>query len=172
MNDAEFTPLAIAVLTVSDSRTEADDASGRTLVERLTAAGHHLAARAIVTDDIYRIRAVVSGWIADPAVNIVLITGGTGMTGRDSTPEAIRPLLDKEIDGFGELFRMLSWEEIGASTLQSRALGGLANATFIFCLPGSTGACRTGWDRILQVQLDARTRPCNLVDLLPRLRER
>lgn len=172
MNDAEFTPLAIAVLTVSDSRTEADDASGRTLVERLTAAGHHLAARAIVTDDIYRIRAVVSGWIADPAVNIVLITGGTGMTGRDSTPEAIRPLLDKEIDGFGELFRMLSWEEIGASTLQSRALGGLANATFIFCLPGSTGACRTGWDRILQVQLDARTRPCNLVELLPRLRER
>lgn len=172
MNDAEFTPLAIAVLTVSDSRSEADDASGRTLIERLTTAGHHLAARAIVTDDIYRIRAVVSGWIADPAVNIVLITGGTGMTGRDSTPEAIRPLLDKEIDGFGELFRMLSWEEIGASTLQSRALGGLANATFIFCLPGSTGACRTGWDRILQVQLDARTRPCNLVDLLPRLRER
>ena len=172
MNDAEFSPLAIAVLTVSDSRTEADDASGRTLVERLTAAGHHLAARAIVPDDIYRIRAVVSGWIADPAINIVLITGGTGMTGRDSTPEAIRPLLDKEIDGFGELFRMLSWEEIGASTLQSRALGGLANATFIFCLPGSTGACRTGWDRILQVQLDARTRPCNLVDLLPRLRER
>ena len=172
MNDAEFTPLAIAVLTVSDSRTEADDASGRTLVERLTAAGHQLAARAIVPDDIYRIRAVVSGWIADPAVQIVLITGGTGMTGRDSTPEAIRPLLDKEIDGFGELFRMLSWEEIGASTLQSRALGGLANATFFFCLPGSTGACRTGWDRILQVQLDARTRPCNLVDLLPRLRER
>ncbi|NJM11892.1 MAG: molybdenum cofactor biosynthesis protein B [Synechococcaceae cyanobacterium SM1_2_3] len=172
MNDAEFTPLAIAVLTVSDSRSEADDASGRTLVERLTTAGHRLAARAIVPDDIYRIRAVVSGWIADPAVNIVLITGGTGMTGRDSTPEAIRPLLDKEIDGFGELFRMLSWEEIGASTLQSRALGGLANATFIFCLPGSTGACRTGWDRILQVQLDARTRPCNLVDLLPRLRER
>ena len=172
MNDAEFTPLAIAVLTVSDSRTEADDASGLTLVERLTTAGHHLAARAIVPDDIYRIRAVVSGWIADPAVNIVLITGGTGMTGRDSTPEAIRPLLDKEIDGFGELFRMLSWEEIGASTLQSRALGGLANATFIFCLPCPTGACRTGWDRILQVQLDARTRPCNLVDLLPRLRER
>ncbi len=172
MNDTEFTPLAIAVLTVSDSRTEADDASGQTLVERLTTAGHRLAARAIVPDDIYRIRAVVSSWIADPAVNVILITGGTGMTGRDSTPEAIRPLLDKEIDGFGELFRMLSWEEIGASTLQSRAVGGLANATFIFCLPGSTGACRTGWDRILQMQLDARTRPCNLVDLLPRLRER
>ncbi|CDH45527.1 molybdenum cofactor biosynthesis protein B [Candidatus Contendibacter odensensis] len=172
MSNAEFLPLAIAVLTVSDSRTEADDASGQTLVERLTAAGHQLADRAIIPDDIYRIRAVVSGWIADPAIHVILMTGGTGMTGRDSTPEAIRPLLDKEIDGFGELFRMLSWEEIGASTLQSRTLGGLANATFIFCLPGSTGACRTGWDRILQVQLDARTRPCNLVDLLPRLRDR
>ena len=172
MSEPEFLPLAIAVLTVSDTRTLADDASGQTLVERLTAAGHRLADRAIVPDDIYRIRAVVSGWIADPAVQVVLITGGTGMTGRDSTPEAIRPLLDKAIDGFGELFRMLSWEEIGASTLQSRALGGLANATFIFCLPGSTGACRTGWDRILQVQLDARTQPCNLVELLPRLRER
>ncbi|MDG4549292.1 MAG: molybdenum cofactor biosynthesis protein B [Candidatus Contendobacter sp.] len=168
----EFLPLMIAVLTVSDTRTLADDASGQTLMERLTAAGHRLVDRALVPDDVYRIRAVVSTWIADPAVQIVLITGGTGMTGRDSTPEAIRPLLDKEIVGFGELFRMLSWEEIGASTLQSRALGGLANATFIFCLPGSTGACRTGWDRILQPQLDARTRPCNLVELLPRLRER
>jgi molybdenum cofactor biosynthesis protein B len=171
MSEREFLPLAIAVLTVSDTRTEADDASGRTLVERLTAAGHRLADRAIVPDDIYRIRAVVSAWIADPGVRVVLITGGTGMTGRDSTPEAIRPLLDKEITGFGELFRMLSWDEIGASTLQSRALGGLANATYIFCLPGSTGACRTGWDRILQAQLDARTQPCNLVELLPRLRE-
>ena len=169
--EREFAPLAIAVLTVSDSRTFTDDASGQILVERLTTAGHQLAARDIVPDDVYRIRAVVSGWIADPAIQVVLITGGTGMTGRDSTPEAIRPLLDKEITGFGELFRMLSWEEIGASTLQSRALGGLANATFIFCLPGSTGACRTGWDRILQMQLDARTRPCNLVELLPRLRE-
>ncbi|MCC9002227.1 MAG: molybdenum cofactor biosynthesis protein B, partial [Candidatus Competibacter sp.] len=145
MNKREFLPLAIAVLTVSDTRTEDDDTSGRILVERLTAAGHRLADRAIVPDNIYRIRAVVSGWIADPAVAVVLITGGTGMTGRDSTPEAVRPLLDKEITGFGELFRMLSWEEIGASTLQSRALGGLANATFVFCLPGSTGACRTGW---------------------------
>jgi len=172
MSEREFLPLAIAVLTVSDSRTVADDASGQILIERLTAAGHRLAQRAIVPDDIYRIRAVVSAWIADPAVGAVLITGGTGLTGRDSTPEAIRPLLDKEIAGFGELFRMLSWEEIGASTLQSRALGGLANATFIFCLPGSTGACRTAWDRILQVQLDARTQPCNLVELLPRLRER
>ncbi|MEI2781891.1 MAG: molybdenum cofactor biosynthesis protein B [Candidatus Competibacter sp.] len=172
MNEREFLPLAIAVLTVSDTRTEADDASGRALVERLTAAGHRLADRAIVPDDIYRVRAVVSGWIADPAVAVVLVTGGTGMTGRDSTPEAVRPLLDKEITGFGELFRMLSWEEIGAATLQSRALGGLANATFIFCLPGSTGACRTAWDRILQAQLDARTQPCNFVELLPRLRER
>ncbi|HRW66462.1 MAG TPA: molybdenum cofactor biosynthesis protein B [Candidatus Competibacter sp.] len=171
MNECKFLPLAMAVLTVSDTRTLADDASGQTLAERLTAAGHRLADRTIVPDDIYRIRAVVSGWIADPTVQAILITGGTGMTGRDSTPEAIRPLLDKEIDGFGELFRMLSWEEIGTSTLQSRALGGLANTTFIFCLPGSTGACRTGWDRILQAQLDARTRPCNLVELLPRLRE-
>ncbi|MBL8250641.1 MAG: molybdenum cofactor biosynthesis protein B [Candidatus Competibacter sp.] len=172
MNENGFLPLGIAVLTVSDTRTEADDGSGRTLVERLTASGHRLAARAIVPDDIYRVRAVVSAWIAEPEVAVVLATGGTGMTGRDSTPEAVRPLLDKEITGFGELFRLLSWEEIGASTLQSRALGGLANATFIFCLPGSTGACRTAWDRILHPQLDARTRPCNFVELLPRLRER
>ena len=172
MNEREFQPLAIAVLTVSDTRTLADDASGQTLVERLTGAGHQLAERAIVPDDIYQIRAVLSRWIADPAVQVVLTTGGTGMTGRDSTPEAVRPLFDKTIEGFGELFRMLSWEEIGTSTLQSRALGGLANGTFIFCLPGSTGACRTGWDRILQAQLDARTRPCNLLELLPRLQER
>jgi molybdenum cofactor biosynthesis protein B len=172
VNTIEFQPLNIAVLTVSDTRTLADDASGQTLVERLTGAGHQLAERAIVPDDIYQIRAILSRWIADPAVQVVLATGGTGMTGRDSTPEAVRPLLDKDIEGFGELFRMLSWEEIGTSTLQSRALGGLANATFIFCLPGSTGACRTGWDRILQAQLDARSRPCNLVELLPRLRER
>lgn len=171
VNTIEFQPLNIAVLTVSDTRTLADDASGQTLVERLTGAGHQLAERAIVPDDIYQIRAILSRWIADPAVQVVLATGGTGMTGRDSTPEAVRPLLDKDIEGFGELFRMLSWEEIGTSTLQSRALGGLANATFIFCLPGSTGACRTGWDRILQAQLDARSRPCNLVELLPRLRE-
>jgi molybdenum cofactor biosynthesis protein B len=171
VNTIEFQPLHIAVLTVSDTRTLADDASGQTLVERLTGAGHQLAERAIVPDDVYQIRAILSRWIADPAVQVVLATGGTGMTGRDSTPEAVRPLLDKHIEGFGELFRMLSWEEIGTSTLQSRALGGLANATFIFCLPGSTGACRTGWDRILQAQLDARSRPCNLVELLPRLRE-
>lgn len=172
MNEREFLPLAIAVLTVSDTRTEADDESGRTLVERLTAAGHRLAQRAIVPDNIYRIRAVLSGWIADPQIQVILTTGGTGVTGRDSTPEAVRPLFDKELDGFGELFRMLSWEEIGTATLQSRALGGLANATFIFCLPGSAGACRTGWDRILRTQLDIRTQPCNFVELLPRLRER
>ena len=172
MSATEFLPLTIAVLTVSDTRTEADDASGQTLVERLTATGHRLAEKAIVPDDVYQIRAILARWIADPAVQVVLTTGGTGMTGRDSTPEAVRPLLDKDIDGFGELFRVLSWEEIGTSTLQSRALAGLANATFIFCLPGSTGACRTGWDRILQAQLDARTRPCNLVELLPQLGER
>ncbi|MCP5159736.1 MAG: molybdenum cofactor biosynthesis protein B [Gammaproteobacteria bacterium] len=172
MSATEFLPLNITVLTVSDTRTEADDASGQALVERLAMAGHRLVEKAIVPDDIYQIRAILSRWIADPAVQIVLATGGTGMTGRDSTPEAVRPLLDKEIDGFGELFRWLSWEEIGTSTLQSRALGGLANGTFLFCLPGSTGACRTGWDRILQAQLDARTRPCNLVQLLPRLGER
>ena len=172
MGEREFLPLAIAVLTVSDTRTEADDVSGRTLAERLTAAGHRLAQRAIAPDNIYRIRAVVSGWIADPEIQVILTTGGTGVTGRDSTPEAIRPLFDKELEGFGELFRMLSWEEIGTATLQSRALAGLANATFIFCLPGSSGACRTGWDRILQTQLDVRTQPCNFVELLPRLRER
>lgn len=167
----DFRPLAIAVLTVSDSRSLEDDVSGQTLAERLTAAGHRLAARAIAPDDLYRIRALVAHWIAEPTIHAVLITGGTGLTGRDRTPEAVRPLLDREIEGFGELFRMLSWEEIGPSTLQSRALGGLANATFVFCLPGSPGACRTAWDRILLAQLDARTRPCNFVELLPRLAE-
>ncbi|MCB1777739.1 MAG: molybdenum cofactor biosynthesis protein B [Candidatus Competibacteraceae bacterium] len=171
MNATEFLSLNIAVLTVSDTRTEGNDASGRTLIERLTAAGHQLAEKAIVPDDVYQIRAILSRWIADSSVQIVLTTGGTGITGRDSTPEAVQPLLDKVIEGFGELFRQLSWEEIGTSTLQSRALAGLANGTFIFCLPGSTGACRTGWDRILQAQLDARTKPCNFIELLPRLRE-
>lgn len=172
MNECEFLSLGIAVLTVSDTRTEADDKSGQTLVERLQGAGHRLADRVIVPDDIYKIRAVVSAWIADPQVQVVIATGGTGLTGRDSTPEAVQPLLDKEITGFGELFRMISWDEIGASTLQSRAVGGLANGTFLFCLPGSTGACRTAWDRILRPQLDARTQPCNFVELMPRLGER
>ena len=159
-------PLAIAVLTISDTRTEATDRSGQSLVERLSATGHRLADRQIVPDDVYRIRAVVSGWIADPQIQVVLTTGGTGFTGRDSTPEAVKVLLDKEIEGFGELFRQLSWEEVGSSTVQSRCLGGLANATVVFCLPGSTGACRTGWDGILAEQLDSRHKPCNFANLV------
>lgn len=168
----EFRPLGIAVLTVSDTRTEETDKSGQLLAARITAAGHRLAARKIEKDDVYRVRAVVSAWIADPAINAVITTGGTGLTGRDSTPEALLPLFDKEIAGFGELFRYFSLEDIGTSTLQSRCLAGLANATFVFCLPGSTGACTTGWDRILVQQLDCRTRPCNFVELIPRLLER
>lgn len=167
-----FQPLNIAVLTVSDTRTTANDKSGDLLAGRITAAGHRLAARAIEKDDRYRIRAVVSAWIADPAIDAIVTTGGTGLTGRDGTPEAIVPLLDKEVQGFGELFRAFSLEDIGTSTLQSRALGGVANGTFVFCLPGSTGACATGWDRILAQQLDGRTRPCNFVELIPRLLEK
>ncbi|NJD06207.1 MAG: molybdenum cofactor biosynthesis protein B [Methylococcaceae bacterium] len=163
--------LDIAVLTVSDSRTLETDQSGRTLAERLQAEGHRLADRRIVADDIYRIRAVVSAWIADPAVQIVLITGGTGVTGRDGTPEAVSVLLDKTLEGFGEVFRAVSFQEIGTSTIQSRALAGVANGTYVFCLPGSTSACRTAWDRLLRDQLDSRTRPCNLAELLPRLKE-
>ena len=159
-------PLAIAVLTVSDTRTEETDRSGQTLASCLADAGHCLADKRIVPDDVYRIRAVVAEWIADPAVQVVLTTGGTGFTGRDSTPEAIRVLLDKEIEGFGELFRQLSWKEIGSSTVQSRCLGGLANATVIFCLPGSTGACRTAWNGILAEQLDSRHKPCNFANLV------
>lgn len=165
------TPLNIAVLTVSDSRSQTEDRSGDTLVERLEAAGHRLAERAIQPDDVYAIRAEVSRWIADPRIDVVLTTGGTGVTGRDGTPEAVEVLLDKAIEGFGELFRMLSYEEIGTSSLQSRALSGVANGTYIFVLPGSTGACRTAWDRIIQAQLDDRTMPCNLAMLMPRLKE-
>ncbi|MEE4383041.1 MAG: molybdenum cofactor biosynthesis protein B [Pseudomonadales bacterium] len=165
------TPLSIAVLTVSDSRTPAEDRSGDLLVERLTGAGHRLADRALEPDDRWRLRARVCAWIADPAVDVVLTTGGTGFTGRDTTPEALAPLFDKTIEGFGELFRHLSWQEIGTSTIQSRAVGGLAGGTLIFCLPGSTGACRTGWDGILASQLDVRHRPCNFVELVPRFRE-
>ncbi len=175
MSDAgarAFVPVGIAVLTVSDSRGPEQDNSGRVLVERLSAAGHRLAGRAILPDDIYRIRAQVSAWIADPAVQVVLTTGGTGLTGRDGTPEAVVPLLDKHIDGFGEVFRALSLDEIGASTIQSRAVAGVANGTYIFCLPGSSGACRTAWDKLIAPQLDYRTRPCNLVELMPRLLER
>lgn len=158
--------LNIAVLTLSDTRTLAEDRSGDTLVERLEAAGHQLLDRALIPDDIYQMRAVVSRWIADPEIQVILATGGTGFSGRDSTPEAIRPLLDTEIEGFGELFRQLSWAEIGSSTVQSRALGGLANRTAIFCLPGSTGACRTAWDKILLEQLDSTHKPCNFVGIL------
>lgn len=167
-----FRPLRLAILTVSDSRDEAGDTSGRLLRERAEAAGHEIVAREIVRDDVYQLRAVFSRWIADPEIEVILSTGGTGVTGRDSTPEAIAPLLDKQVEGFGELFRQVSFEEIGASTLQSRALGGLVNGTFVFCLPGSTGACRTAWERILQPQLDIRTRPCNFAQLIPRLLER
>ena len=168
---SEFLPLSLCVLTVSDSRTAANDTSGDYLCDALAAAGHKLHARAIGKDDRYALRAIVSNWIAEATVNGIIVTGGTGFTGRDSTPEAIRPLLDKEMPGFGEMFRVLSFEEIGTSTLQSRAFAGLANDKFIFCLPGSTSACKTAWEKLLRDQLDSRTRPCNLAGLLPRLRE-
>lgn len=164
----ELVPLGMAVLTVSDTRTPANDTSGDQLVQRLEEAGHRLLDRAIVRDDIYQLRAQVSAWIADIEVQVILMTGGTGFSHRDSTPEAIAPLFDKEIEGFGELFRQISYEEIGTSTIQSRALAGLANGTLIFCLPGSTGACRTGWDKVIAEQLDSRHRPCNFVEMLQR----
>jgi molybdenum cofactor biosynthesis protein B len=169
--EAQFVPLNIAVLTVSDTRTQETDTSGQLFVDRLQAAGHALAARVLLKDDLYRIRAQVAAWIADDSVQVVLITGGTGFTGRDSTPEALKPLFDKTIIGFGELFRQVSYEEIGASTIQSRAVGGIANATLIFALPGSGNAVRTGWEKILRHQLDSSFRPCNLVELIPRFRE-
>ena len=165
-SSGEFSPLNLAVLTVSDTRTQETDTSGQLLVDSASEAGHRVVDRQLQPDDIYHIRAVVSAWIAHPEVQVVLITGGTGFTGRDSTPEAIAPLLDKTVDGFGELFRHVSWEEIGTSTLQSRALAGLANRTLVVCMPGSTGACRTAWNRILREQLDSRTRPCNFVQHL------
>ncbi len=171
-NAREFKPLHIAVLTVSDTRTDADDKSGDALVKLLTEAGHVLAEKRIVPDDIYQIRAAASEWIADANINAVISTGGTGITGRDSTPEAISALFDKQIDGFGEVFRAVSFDEINTSTIQSRAVAGVANATFIFCLPGSTGACRTGWGKLISHQLDYRTRPCNLVELMPRVLEK
>jgi molybdenum cofactor biosynthesis protein B len=169
--ERDFIPLSLCVLTVSDSRTPADDTSGDWLVAALDEAGHRLHARALLPDDRYRLRATVSQWIADDAVDGILVTGGTGFTGRDSTPEALLPLLDKQMPGFGELFRALSFEEIGTSSLQSRAFAGLANGTFLFALPGSTSACRTAWERIIRAQLDARTKPCNLATLRPRLKE-
>jgi molybdenum cofactor biosynthesis protein B len=164
-------PLAISVLTVSDSRTEETDKSGRLLVDRLTSAGHQCADKLIVPDDVYKIRAAVSGWIADENVQVVITTGGTGVTGRDGTPEAVLPLLDKVIEGFGEIFRSISFGQIRTSTIQSRAVAGVANGTYVFCVPGSSGACATAWDEIISLQLDYRTRPCNLAELMPRLLE-
>ena len=161
--DAPFVPLNIAVLTVSDTRSLETDTSGQLFVDRLQAAGHQLAARVLLKDDLYKIRAQVATWIAEEQVQVVLITGGTGFTGRDSTPEAVSCLLDKHVDGFGELFRQISVPDIGTSTIQSRALAGLANGTLVCCLPGSTNACRTAWDGILAEQLDNRHRPCNFV---------
>lgn len=164
-----FTPLNVAVLTVSDSRTLEQDTSGQYLVDSLQEAGHNLADRQLITDDIYKIRAVISSWIADPEVHAVITTGGTGFYIRDSMPEAVNVLFDKEIDGFGEMFRLISKDEIGMSTIQSRAVAGMANNTVIFCLPGSSGACRTGWTQIIKEQLDSRTGPCNFVPHLMRV---
>lgn len=161
----------VAVLTVSDSRSYEDDKSGSLLVERVLSHGHRLAARDICSDDRYAIRARISTWLIDPSIDAIITTGGTGLTGRDLVPEAVTPLLDRVISGFGELFRSLSFAEIGASTIQSRAIGGSANGRLVFCLPGSRGACELAWDKIIGVQFDTATRPCNLVELLPRLRE-
>ncbi len=169
---SEFKPLNIALLTISDSRTEADDISGKVLAERVEQAGHQVIDQQIVVDDIYHIRAAISNWIVEKQVDAVVTTGGTGVTGRDGTPEAVMPLLDKVLDGFGELFRMLSYQDIKTSTMQSRAVAGVANGTYIFCLPGSSGACRTAWDEVINMQLDSRTKPCNLVQLMPRLKEK
>ena len=166
-----FIPVRIAVLTVSDSRARADDRSGDTLAARIEDAGHRLAARAIVRDDVDAIRAAVKAWIADPEIDVIITTGGTGFTGRDVTPEALEPLFEKRMDGFSEVFHRISYDKIGTSTIQSRATGGVAGATFIFVLPGSPGACRDAWDGILGAQLDYRHMPCNFVEIMPRLDE-
>ncbi len=168
----DFIPVRIAVLTVSDTRTEETDTSGDTLARRIEAAGHEVAARAIVPDDKDAIRETVSAWIDDASVDAVISTGGTGLTGRDVTPEAVRPLFEKEIEGFSVIFHQVSFESVGLSTLQSRACAGVAKGAFIFCLPGSNGAVKDGWDKVISYQLDARHRPCNLVELMPRLTER
>jgi molybdenum cofactor biosynthesis protein B len=167
----QFIPLKIAVLTVSDTRSREDDKSGDTLVERIAAAGHTLVDRAIVPDDVASIRGRVDTWITDPEIDVVITTGGTGFTGRDVTPEAAKPLFEKEIEGFAILFHMLSFQKVGTSTIQSRACAGVARGTYIFCLPGSPGACRDAWDGILKFQLDVRHRPCNFVEIMPRLEE-
>lgn len=166
-----FVPVNIAIMTVSDTRTEADDRSGQVLVDKLTEAGHKLAARTIVKDEVADITAQLNTWIADPEVDVVVSTGGTGLTGRDVTPEAFESVYEKKIEGFGEVFRMISYELIGTSTMQSRATGGVAGGTYLFALPGSPGACKDGWDGILKDQLDYRFKPCNFVELMPRLQE-
>ncbi len=171
MESRSFVPLGGAILTVSDTRTASNDTSGDLLADRVTSAGHMLEARERVRDDVAAIRSVVSGWIAARDVEFVITTGGTGVTGRDGTPEAVTVLLEKTIDGFGEMFRSISFAEIGTSSLQSRCLAGVANGTYVFCLPGSPNACATGWDKIIAAQLDYRTRPCNLAELMPRLKE-
>ncbi len=167
----QFKPLNIAVLTVSDTRTSETDKSGQLLIERLQQAGHILYEKKIVADNVYTIRAVIATWISHPEIDVVLTTGGTGITGRDGTPEAVNVLFDKTMDGFGETFRAVSYRQINTSTMQSRAIAGVANSTYIFCMPGSTGACTTAWDDLIVRQLDYRTRPCNLVELMPRLNE-
>jgi len=166
-----FRPLRIATLTVSDTRDKASDRSGDALEELIGLAGHRLAHRHIITDDVEKIRALVKSWIADPDIDVIITTGGTGFTGRDVTPDAVRPLFEKEIEGFSAVFHMLSFQSVGTSTIQSRACGGAANGTYIFCLPGSPGACRDAWNGILKWQLDSRHRPCNLVDIMPRMKE-
>jgi molybdenum cofactor biosynthesis protein B len=166
-----FSPVHIAVMTVSDTRTDATDRSGATLVQRLTSAGHHSAGKVIIADEVDQIEAQLRTWVDDPEVDVILTTGGTGVTGRDTTPEAVQAVIEKEIPGFGELFRWLSYQKIGTSTIQSRAMAGVASGTYIFALPGSTGACKDAWDGILVTQLDNRYRPCNFVELMPRLKE-
>jgi molybdopterin adenylyltransferase len=167
-----FVPVKIAVLTISDTRDEESDTSGAVLGDRVTNDGHTLAARTIVPDDVGAIQAQVKAWIADPQIDVIITTGGTGLTGRDVTPEALRPLFDKEIDGFSVVWHMVSFASVGLSTLQSRACAGLAGGTFIFALPGSNGACKDGWDKVIKWQLDSRHKPCNMVELMPRLLER
>ncbi len=171
-NTRKFIPLGMAVLTVSDTRTENDDKSGQLLVKRLETAGHRLIEKQIVPDDKFHIRAVISKWCINNDIQVILTTGGTGVTGRDGTPEAVEVLLDKVIEGFGETFRAISYQQIGTSTMQSRAIAGVANGRYIFCIPGSSGACATAWDELISHQLDYRTRPCNLVELMPRLLEK
>lgn len=170
--DRKFKALNIVVVTVSDSRSEENDTSGTALVNLIKAAGHKLVEKRIIADDVYLLRAAVSAWIADDSIHAIITTGGTGITGRDTTPEALHVLFDKTIEGFGELFRSLSYTEIASSTIQSRAIAGVANSTFMFSLPGSTGACRTAWNKIISHQLDYSHRPCNLVELMPRLNEK